>query len=109
MLRIVRSYKYLLLILSLSLAISLVRGQGSSGPVIINDSVMMIGPDVESLTEEQIYFNPTYLVVDPTKGHLRDQLIRACVCDCDTSVPILQSSIGVLYGAYGVASPPSSS
>ena len=85
--RIVRSYKYLLLILSLSLAISLVRGQGSNGPVIINDSVMMIGPDVESLTEEQIYFNPTYLVVDPTKGHLRDQLIRACVCDCDTSVP----------------------
>ena len=97
--RIVCSYKYLLLILSLSLAISLVRGQGSNGPVIINDSVMMIGPDVESLTEEQIYFNPTYLVVDPTKGHLRDQLIRACVCDCDTSVP--NRRIGIFSVAKG--------
>ena len=48
---------------------------------------MMIGPDVQSLTEEEIYFNPTYLFVDPSKEYLKLQLIRACACDCDTNQP----------------------
>ena len=48
---------------------------------------MMIGPDVDSLTEQERYFNPTYLVVAPGKEYLRDQLIRASVCDCDTTIP----------------------
>ena len=68
----------------LFIALSSLMGQSST---IINDSVMMIGPDVESLTEEERYFNPTYLVVDPSKEHLKQQLIRASVCDCDTIIP----------------------
>lgn len=68
----------------LFIALSSLMGQSST---IINDSVMMIGPDVDSLTEQERYFNPTYLVVVPGKEYLRDQLIRASVCDCDTTIP----------------------
>ena len=55
-------------------------------PVIIDDSVMIIGPKVDSLTEEQRYFNPVYLMVYPGKESLTKQMIRACMCDCDTNL-----------------------
>ena len=77
-------HKYLLPFVGLFIALSSLMGQSST---IINDSVMMIGPDVDSLTEQERYFNPTYLVVVPGKEYLRDQLIRASVCDCDTTIP----------------------
>lgn len=85
--RLLNSYRYLLLILCLSSALSSLMGQGSTSSIILNDSVMMIGPDVDSLTEEEIYFNPTYLIVDPRKEDLKQLLIRACACDCDTNQP----------------------
>ena len=67
--------------------------------VIQNDSLMFIGADVDSLTEEQLYFNPVYLVVQQGKEYLREQLIRASVCDCDTTIP--NRRIGVFSVAPG--------
>ena len=55
--------------------------------VIQNDSLMFIGADVESLTEEECYFNPIYLVVASGKEYLKELLVRASVCDCDTTLP----------------------
>ena len=54
--------------------------------MIVDDSVMIIGPKVDSLTEEQRYFNPVYLMVYPGKESLTQQMVRACICDCDTSL-----------------------
>ena len=87
--------RYLLLILCLSFALSSLRGQSSVLPnkanddisVIVNDSLMFIGQNVDSLTEEQRYFNPIYLIVQKGKEYLKKQLICASVCDCDTTVP----------------------
>ena len=87
--------RYLLLILCLSFALSSLMGQSSVLPnkanddisVIVNDSLMFIGQNVDSLTEEQRYFNPLYLIVQKGKEYLKKQLIRASVCDCDTTVP----------------------
>ena len=56
-------------------------------PVIVNDSSMFIGSHVEELTEQERYFNPIYLVVQKGKEYLKSQLIRASVCDCDTTIP----------------------
>ena len=53
--------------------------------VIVDDSTMFIGQDVDSLTEEARYFNPVYLVVQKGKEYLKKQLIRGSVCDCDTT------------------------
>ena len=85
--------RYLLLILVLSLALSSLIGQGvalppkgySQTPVLVNDSLMFIGADIDSLTEEQRYFNPIYLIVHKGKEHLKKQLVIASVCDCDTT------------------------
>ena len=87
--------KHLLLIIGLSFALSSLMGQLSAWPteanddmpVIVNDSLMFIGQNVDSLTEEQRYFNPLYLIVQKGKEYLKKQLIRASVCDCDTTVP----------------------
>ena len=87
--------KYLLLILILSLALSALIGQvvvpkpGSLNqiPILVNDSLMFIGADVDSLTEEQRYFNPLYLIVHKGKEHLKKQLVVASVCDCDPTIP----------------------
>ena len=48
---------------------------------------MYIGLHVDSLTEEERYFNPIYLIVAQGKEHLKELLIRSSVCDCDTSLP----------------------
>ena len=56
-------------------------------PVIVNDSSMFIGSHVDSLTEQERYFNPIYLVVQKGKEYLKKQLIQASVCDCDTTIP----------------------
>ena len=56
-------------------------------PTIVGDSIMLIGPKQEALTEEQRYFNPPYLLVYPGKEHLKEQMIRAALCDCDTNQP----------------------
>ena len=53
--------------------------------VIVDDSTMFIGQNVESLTEEERYFNPIYLVVQKGKEYLKKQLVRGSVCDCDTT------------------------
>ena len=87
--------KYLLLILILSLALSDLIGQvvvpkpGALNqiPILVNDSLMFIGADVDSLTEEQRYFNPLYLIVHKGKEHLKKQLVVASVCDCDPTIP----------------------
>ena len=87
--------KYLLLIIGLSFALSSLMGQSSAlptganndMPVIVNDSLMFIGQHVDSLTEEQRYFNPIYLIVQKGKEYLKNQLIHASVCDCDTTIP----------------------
>ena len=87
--------KYLLLILILSLALSALIGQvvvpkpGALNqiPILVNDSLMFIGADVDSLTEEQRYFNPLYLIVHKGKEHLKKQLVVASVCDCDPTIP----------------------
>ena len=55
--------------------------------VIQNDSVMYISLQVDSLTEEERYFNPIYLIVAQGKEYLKELLIRASVCDCDTTIP----------------------
>ena len=87
--------KHLSLIIGLSFALSSLMGQSSVLPnkanddisVIVNDSLMFIGQNVDSLTEEQRYFNPIYLIVQKGKEYLKKQLICASVCDCDTTVP----------------------
>ena len=56
-------------------------------PTIVGDSIMLIGPKQEALTEEQRYFNPPYLIVYPGKEHLKEQMIRAALCDCDPTKP----------------------
>lgn len=56
-------------------------------PTIVGDSIMLIGPKQEALTEEQRYFNPPYLMVYPGKEHLKEQMIRAALCDCDPTKP----------------------
>ena len=55
--------------------------------VIQNDSVMYISLQVDSLTEKERYFNPIYLIVAQGKEYLKELLIRASVCDCDTTIP----------------------
>ena len=99
--------RYLLIIFGLLIALSSLIGQApafpskdnSDIPVIINDSLMFIGSDVDSLTEEQQYFNPIYLVVQKGKEYLKEQLIRASTCDCDTTLP--NRRIGVFSVAPG--------
>ena len=89
-----RIYKYLFSLLCICFVVSPVMGQTSNmswpadghWPVIVDDSVMIIGPKVDSLTEEQRYFNPVYLMVYPGKESLTKQMIRACMCDCDTNL-----------------------
>ena len=56
-------------------------------PTIVGDSIMIIGPRQDELTEEQRYFNPVYLMVYPGKEHLAAQIIRAGLCDCDLTKP----------------------
>ena len=56
-------------------------------PTIVGDSIMIIGPKQEALTEEQRYFNPVYLMVYPGKEHLKNDMIRAALCDCDPTKP----------------------
>ena len=56
-------------------------------PTIVGDSIMIIGPRQNELTEEQRYFNPVYLMVYPGKEHLKAQMIRAGACDCDPTKP----------------------
>ena len=87
--------KCLILIINLLIALSSLMGQSSAlptganndMPVIVNDSLMFIGQHVDSLTEEQRYFNPIYLIVQKGKEYLKNQLIHASVCDCDTTIP----------------------
>ena len=62
-------------------------------PVILSDSLMFIGQNTDSLTEAERYFNPLYLIVAKGKEHLKNQLVRASVCDCDTTIP--NRTIGV--------------
>lgn len=62
-------------------------------PVILSDSLMFIGQNIDSLTEAERYFNPLYLIVAKGKEHLKNQLVRASVCDCDTTIP--NRTIGV--------------
>ena len=86
--------KYLLILLCLLLVTSLI-GQNppitlpedGNWPTIVGDSIMLIGPKQEALTEEQRYFNPPYLMVYPGKEHLKEQMIRAALCDCDPTKP----------------------
>ena len=66
--------------------------------VIQNDSVMYISLQVDSLTEEERYFNPIYLIVARGKEYLKELLIRASVCDCDTTIP--NRRIGIFSVAY---------
>lgn len=56
-------------------------------PTIVGDSIMIIGPRQNELTEEQRYFNPVYLMTYPGKEHLKAQMIRAGLCDCDLTKP----------------------
>ena len=56
-------------------------------PTIVGDSIMIIGPRQNELTEEQRYFNPIYLMTYPGKEHLKAQMIRAGACDCDPTKP----------------------
>ena len=56
-------------------------------PTIVGDSIMLIGPRQNELTEEQRYFNPPYLLIYPGKEHLTAQMIRAGLCDCDPTKP----------------------
>ena len=56
-------------------------------PTIVGDSIMIIGPRQNELTEEQRYFNPIYLMTYPGKEHLKAQMIRAGACDCDPTIP----------------------
>ena len=56
-------------------------------PTVVGDSIMLIGPKQEALTEEQRYFNPPYLLVYPGKEHLKNDMIRAAICDCNPANP----------------------
>ena len=56
-------------------------------PTVVGDSIMLIGPRQNELTEEQRYFNPVYLMVYPGKEHLKNDMIRAALCDCDPTKP----------------------
>ncbi|MBP3576181.1 MAG: SUMF1/EgtB/PvdO family nonheme iron enzyme [Paludibacteraceae bacterium] len=56
-------------------------------PTVVGDSIMIIGPRQNELTEEQRYFNPAYMIVYPGKEHLQAQMIRAGLCDCDLTKP----------------------
>ena len=56
-------------------------------PTIVGDSIMIIGPRQNELTEEQRYFNPVYLMTYPGKEYLKAQMIRAGACDCDPTKP----------------------
>lgn len=73
-----------LLIIAFFLSLSSLLAQTS---VIINDSTMFIGQEVDSLTEEERYFNPIYLIVQQGQEHLKEQIIHGSVCDCDTALP----------------------
>ena len=87
--------KKLLLIAVMLLSLASAMGQrqqvtlpaNGDWPETLSDSVMLIGPKQEALTEKQVYFNPPYLLVYPGKEDLKQQMIRACVCDCDTMKP----------------------
>ena len=86
--------KYLLLALSQLLSLSLMGQRpavelpaNGDWPTVVGDSIMLIGPKQEALTEEQRYFNPVYLMVYPGKEHLKEQMIRAALCDCDPTKP----------------------
>ena len=68
-------------VLSWGQKVALQKDANGTWPVIVNDSLMFIGADVDSLTEAQRYFNPVYLVVQSGKEHLREQLIRALTCN----------------------------
>ncbi len=48
---------------------------------------MFISQQMDSLTEAERYFNPLYLIVQKGKEHLKQQLVRGSVCDCDTTLP----------------------
>lgn len=76
--------RYLLYILCCIWALPSLIAQSS---VILNDSTMFIGQTVDSLTEEERYFNPVYLVVQEGKEHIKQQLICGSICDCDTTIP----------------------
>ena len=86
-------YKLSILCIVLSLASAMGQRQqvtlpaNGDWPETLGDSVMLIGPKQEALTEKQVYFNPPYLLVYPGKEDLKQQMIRACVCDCDTMNP----------------------
>ena len=87
--------KKLLLIAVMLLSLASAMGQrqqvtlqaNGDWPETLGDSVMLIGPKQEALTEKQVYFNPPYLLVYPGKEDLKQQMIRACACDCDTMKP----------------------
>lgn len=55
--------------------------------IILNDSTMFIGQQVDSLTEEQRYFNPLYLIMPKGEEHMKQQLVRGSICDCDPTIP----------------------
>ena len=90
-----RRYSLLIIILSVVLSSLMAQLTNSNAdmPVIVNDSVMFIGKNTDSLTEEERYFNPLYIIVEKGKEHVKNQLVRASVCDCDTTIP--NRSIGV--------------
>ena len=48
---------------------------------------MFISLQMDSLTEAERYFNPLYLIVQKGKEHLKQQLVRGSICDCDTTLP----------------------
>jgi len=75
--------KRLIVILSLIVALLPANGQLA----IVNDSTMFISQQVDSLTEAERYFNPLFLVVAKGKEHLKQQLVRGSICDCDTTLP----------------------
>ena len=69
--------------------------------VIQNDSLMYISASVDSLTEKERYFNPIYLIVAKGKEYLKNQLVLASVCDCDTTIPNRRTGIfSVADGKY---------
>ncbi len=96
----------LLLILSFCLALpsmtaatNLQDSNEKSVDAVLNDSTMFIHQGVDSLTEAERYFNPIYLIVQQGKEHLKQQLVRGSICDCDTT--IANRRIGVFSVAPG--------
>ena len=96
----------LLLILSFCLALpsmtaatNLHDSNEKSVGAVLNDSTMFIHQGVDSLTEAERYFNPIYLIVQQGKEHLKQQLVRGSICDCDTT--IANRRIGVFSVAPG--------